>query len=284
MIYGLQRDQTTCRPFFRNSFKMHENYTKSGVIVTGDIVYMFCQRDADEDLYALLASPSLHISPKSNIQDALWSKNIGEPLQALQPLVIRAASHRMSCSAVHPLPNGIPISDQCLIFLEAIKDDNTNLVLTPRPSSIRESGLMADAWRHAPVIFTSGSEKYGQTTSFTLNLQQERGFLVTGGLLGLSTCFGSLQLKPATDISSSKHLSRLTSGYFESNVSFMFKRFASLYRRNDDNACVFTPAREAVATPVHCALDGSDCRTLDGERVYWSSCECQKNHNPDDKS
>ena len=263
---------------------MYAGHSKTGIIVTGDIVYMFCKKDADDDLYALLASPSMRISPSSSIQDALWSKNIGGGLQALQPLVIRAALHRTPGTPVDVLPNGTPVSDRCLIFLQAIKDDGTNLALTPRPSFIRGSGLMADAWRHAPVIFTSCSDSYNDNTSFTPDLEKEgRRFLVTGALLELSTSFGSLHLEPAADISSSRHLSRLAGGFFDSNVSFAFRRFASVYRANDATGCVLTPAREAVTTPIFCALDGSDCHTLDGERVYWDSCECQKNQDPDNK-
>uniref|UniRef100_A0A6C0BYS9 Uncharacterized protein n=1 Tax=viral metagenome TaxID=1070528 RepID=A0A6C0BYS9_9ZZZZ len=263
---------------------MQDVENRTGVIVTGDIVYMFCQRDGGEDIYGLLASSSMRISRNSSIQDALWSKDTRGQLQTLQPLVLRAALNRVSGADLEVLPNGTPISDQCVIFIEAINDEGTTLALTPRPSFIGESELMADAWRHAPVMFTSGPDKHQQATNFTLVFENNQRFLVTGSLLKLSTSFGALRLDPSADLPSSQRLLRLTSGFFESNVSFAFRRFASIYRGNNETGCVLTPATEAVSTPIFCTLDGSDCRTLDRQVVYWNSCQCQKNQSPDDKT
>ena len=264
---------------------MPRDRVRNGVLVTGDIVYMYCKKSTKEELYALLASPSMRTSSRSLIQDALWSADTqGGQLQTFQPLIVRAATSNPFGSHVDMLPNGIPVSDQHLLFLQAIKDDGTDLVLSPRPSSVQEGGLLGTAWRHAPVIFTSCFNVYKRASSFTPLLNRGHRFLVTGSTFGLSTSFGALQLLLASDVSTDSTVSRLSSGFFDSDVSFVLRRFATFYCDAGADGCVRIAAREAVSTPIYCDLNGTVCRTMDGKRVHWDICECQEDNDPNDKS
>lgn len=223
----------------------------------------------------------MRVSTQISIQDALWTKDVGgEPLQ---PLIIRAGVRDALGNFATLLPNGKPIFNHHLIIFEAIKDDGVSLILNPRPSSTQGSGLLEDLWRHSPVFFTSKLPNVERSASFAFDLDTKGEVLLTGSEITLSSNFGLMDMELAMGMPQ-RHFFRLTSGFFHSSLSFIVRRFASLYSEDGTSGCVLVPPEEAVSIPIYCDLCGQACHTSDGRRLHWDSCKCQKSNNPSYKT
>ena len=249
-------------------------------------MYAFCyKKGLHEKLtqpFALLSSSAINAGGRLLTQDALWGDVSQNMSRSLQPLIVRVASES-SDGLIRMLPNGTPINAKYLLFLDAINDIGEALILNPRPTQLTQSGLLTSMWRHAPVLFVSSAypDQRHRSSAFTI-LASGSGNLTTGAPMELSTRFGQMRLQPALDVAEER-LWRLASGFFDSDLTFILRRYSSFYTREEDGSCRWTPPQEAALTPVDCSFGGASCRTGASDLIYWDACVCQNDADPSDK-
>ena len=270
---------------------------RQAALVTGDIVFAYAQhKEAQDgsfaplDQYGLTASSSFVASGGVVVQASTWRPRSPGVGREMQPVVLRAAVDGVGSETepIQLLPDGVPITESCLLFLEAaqsVTGVSAPLFLTPRPSAIL--ALWTDPVRATSrSFFLSASGALSRSSAVTFRATDGAQTLQSGSPVSLLSRFGRFRLcredgalRPGVSESF-----RLEVGFVDSDFSFVFRRYAPLYTAGPDG-CEFTRSVDAAQQPVFCALNGKDCLDSTGRRVFWDvqACESYSDTDPDNE-
>ena len=269
-------------------------------LVTGDIVFAYAQhkeaRDgsfAPLDQYGLTAASPFVASGGVVVQALAWRPDSAGVRMEMQPVVLRAAVDGVGSEteAVHLLPDGVPITESCLLFLEAaqtVMGVSAPLFLVPRPSAIQAIQALwpGPVRASSRCFFLSASGALSRSSAITFRATNGAQTLQSGAPVSLLSRFGRFRLCHEDDSlrPGMSESFRLEVGFVDSDFSFAFRRYAPLYTTGPDG-CEFTRSVDAARQPIFCAINGKTCLDATGRRVFWDvqACEAHSDTDPDNE-
>jgi len=256
-------------------------------LATGDIVFAYAQHTeaqdgtcAPLDQYGLTASSPFVAAGGVVVQALTWRPRSPGVHRAMQPVVLRAAVDGVGSETepIQLLPDGVPITESCLLFLEAAQSavgNSAPLFLAPRPSAIQ--ALWTDPVRATSrCLFLSPLGTLSRTSAVTFRAMDGSQTLQSGSPISLMSRFGRFRLcrEDGALRSDTSASFRLEVGFVDSDFSFVFRRYAPLYTAGPDG-CEFTRSVDAAQQPVFCTPNGADCLDSTGRRVFWDVHACK---------